>query len=91
VTRNFLCIYGYTSRLASSTNKVIACEIRKNGAAITNAGDQGLIASSTVFIGFDESKMVSLAQNDYVSLFVANITDGTDINVYRMKLQLIAL
>jgi hypothetical protein len=83
---------GCTLSVSSGTaNQVIQCKIYKNGSAITGSlietklGSGGDVTSTAIHV------MAEMATNDYIELYVANITAANDVTVKHYNLFMVTM
>lgn len=89
-TRNFRVSANPISMISTSNNVIVRMKIAKNGIVVGYPMNRKIATGSDIGSGsvaFD----VSLATNDYVELFVTNITSATNVTVQSMYLSIQSL
>ena len=71
-TAVFAVSWSVSCRLASSTSRRVRLHLAKNGVAVPNSYVRQLLTSTSDYNSVTSQQLVSLAPNDYVSLFVTN-------------------
>lgn len=88
-TRRSMVICSLTSTfLGSSGNKYFSFYIAKNGVVLPESKQKVKLLSNTDQGPISISCLVSLAPNDYIEVWVANNTDGTDMLIQTLNMSI---
>lgn len=74
--------------ISASNNKVWEFGIYKNGLKLNTNEMQITKANKTDLTHLSLSSVIDMSQNDYVELWVANLTDSTNLTVQKMNLSI---
>ena len=86
-TITFHCAFSLSGRLgAGATNQLLFFKLRKNGVAVAGGGFQQIFQNANDFQGMAFHKAVSLTTNDYISLFVTDLTATKDFEVFNLNI-----
>jgi hypothetical protein len=78
-------IFG-SADIEDGNNKVLSIRLAKNGVTIPETQCNAPIGSSLTFAKLVTNWIIELAPNDEVALYVANLTDNTNLEVQRARL-----
>lgn len=83
-TRTCKVSFWLSLKLNSGANQTVLIQMAKNGVAIPSAGLKILIANATDYQTITFNSIVSLATDDYISVFATNQTASNNIAIYSM-------
>lgn len=88
-TTTFHVSFSLSARSLSGSNQNYLFQVRQNGSVITGAGYKQTLQSASTYAGGSSTKLVTLAQNDYLSFFVTNLTSTVGLSIYSLRINVI--
>jgi hypothetical protein len=85
-TIKFHCAFSISARLNSGANQLMFFQLRKNSNIIAGGNFQVVFQNSNDFQGLAFHKVVDLSTNDYLSMFVTNLSGSNDLEVYNLNI-----
>lgn len=85
-TRYAHMAFSISGKTNVGTNQLFEFELRKNGVKITGSGFRRKFDNATDYNSLAFHKVVQLATNDIITVYVTNSTDSNGIDVYNLNI-----